>query len=1143
MLSRARGRRALAGLGSVAVLAGLAAPTAASATPEAAPEPAPAAAPGPSGSVTLVTGDRVTVTNTPGGQGPSVTVAPAPDRDPGVTFQVRTTPRPADGAAPADDAGPGGGGVDIEVVPSDAWALLQAGRLDPALFDIDQLLASPARPAGGADLPLIVTHGSGARAAVARGAVDSRALPSIDGTALVLDAERPGAFWESVTAPGDGAGARVLDADVAGIWLDAPLRAAMDRSGPEIGVPAAREAGLTGAGVTVAVLDTGVDTDHPDLADVVAAERDFTGSASGADDRTGHGTHVASIIAGDGTASDGRFAGVAPEVALLNGKVLGDDGSGATSWAIAGLEWAVAQDADVVNLSLGGGLPSDGSDPLSLAVERLTEDTGTLFVVAAGNAGVVESPGAAPAALTVGSVDRSGAVSRFSGQGPTLDGRLKPELTAPGEGIVAAWPDGVPPPAEPPAPGYAALTGTSMATPQVAGAAALLAQADPELDAAGLKALLMASAAPTADATGYAQGAGRVDLARALDQPVSPQEPAVSVVVPAPWEAREEMVTFRNEGAGDVTLDLALTPDDRSGVVALGADRLVVPAGGTAAVPLVIDGAAGGEGAHSGVLTATGPDGAPRVSVPWGVVVEPPSQDVELAVTDREGRPVTDLAAGFSVPPLLLLLDRGQVSHSFRSAGDTLKARVPEGRYTLLTWVNTMTAEGVAADVTLVTVPEVVVAEESVALTADARRATPVRAEPESATAVPDGSLYGVDQPNGQFGLYVPEPAGDLYAVPVEAPPSVPQSFYLLRWLHEPDPAASGGIDGYDLAFLHLGEGIPEDLVHRVEDAELARVTASAHAEPGVPLDGAWGRALLVPELGEGGQLNFPQTVPLPAPGETTRLLTATGPDGRPRAWISDYVAGLDGTPLVGEISSGTDSYEPGQAHRLEWRKGALGPALFVAVHGSQEMVLNAGPAVGSAPGHRALGVGEPQEGLSQTVALWRDGTLVSSGEGHLLWEVVPPEEARYVFETRATRETHWASLATEVTARWEFTSRGAAPGGSSDLALPTLRVGGAFDGENRAPAGEEFALDLTVDGWQGRAAEPAASVELAASFDDGASWRPLPVTGADHVWRATVEHPADGEFVSLRAEVTGQDGTVLEQTVLRAYALAPGAD
>ena len=288
-----------------------------------------------------------------------------------------------------------------------------------------------------------------------------------------------------------------------------------------------------GSGVTVAVLDTGV-TPSADFGSRLEANVDLSGDRDGID-HYGHGTHMAGIIASDGSLSDGAYGGVAPGANLVSVKVAGWDGSTDVSVVIAGLEWVVTHqdeyDIRVLNLSFG----TDGSqsyliDPLDYAVEQVWQ-SGILVIVSAGNrgpsAGTVNKPGDDPFVVTVGAMygqdtlDRSDdVVMGFSSRGPTQDGLSKPNLVAPGVTIVSdrsigstieqlhqdAWV------------GDCCIkgTGTSQATAVVTGVAALMFQADPEMTPNVAKKTLVATA------KGYitgqpGAGAGVVDATSATN--------------------------------------------------------------------------------------------------------------------------------------------------------------------------------------------------------------------------------------------------------------------------------------------------------------------------------------------------------------------------------------------------------------------------------------------------------------------------------------------------------------------------------------------------------------------------------------------------------------------------------------------------
>jgi subtilisin family serine protease len=315
---------------------------------------------------------------------------------------------------------------------------------------------------------------------------------------------------------------------VQSVHADTQFKASLAQSVPLIGAPQVwtlvDRGGrpVTGQGVRVAVLDTGVDYRHPALGGClgdgckVVGGYDFVHDDGDPLDDHGHGTHVAGIVA-----ADGLLQGVAPEASLLAYKVLDGDGVGYASDIIAALEQAVADGAGVINLSLGA--PSTPGDPVSLAAEAAV-DGGCVVVAAAGNngprAGTVEAPATAPGVIAVAAADKDDVLADFSGRGPAPDSfALKPDLTAPGVSISSTVPF-TGPLATPTgwpfrgAQGWHPGSGTSAATPHVSGGAALLRQLHPDWTPTKVKAALMNRALDLGTEL-FAQGAGRVDLAAA----------------------------------------------------------------------------------------------------------------------------------------------------------------------------------------------------------------------------------------------------------------------------------------------------------------------------------------------------------------------------------------------------------------------------------------------------------------------------------------------------------------------------------------------------------------------------------------------------------------------------------------------------
>jgi serine protease AprX len=304
--------------------------------------------------------------------------------------------------------------------------------------------------------------------------------------------------------------------------------------------------GITGRGVTVAVLDTGV-ASVPDLAGrLVQVRNDLTGQVTpcknlsgelDCNDRYGHGTFIAGLVAGNGASSGGKWKGVAPEASILSVKAAGADGAADVSNILAAIQWVVSfkdrYNIRVLNLSLGTDSKQDWKvDPLNYAVERAWA-AGMTVVVAASNqgpaAGTITKPADDPWVITAGATDDRGTAGvsddqlpDFSGRGPTAHGLAKPDVAAPGAHVISlrapgstidtkfpSYVDG----------SYRQGSGTSMAAGVVSGVAALVLQANPGFTPDRVKHVLKATARDAASDDPMAVGSGLVDAAAAFSPP------------------------------------------------------------------------------------------------------------------------------------------------------------------------------------------------------------------------------------------------------------------------------------------------------------------------------------------------------------------------------------------------------------------------------------------------------------------------------------------------------------------------------------------------------------------------------------------------------------------------------------------------
>jgi serine protease AprX len=385
--------------------------------------------------------------------------------------------------------------------------------------------------------------------------------------------------WLSVRVPANRVATLAAHDSVDFVTTDEPVMNFMElaREAANHPVAPAPETALTGAGVTIAVLDSGVAL-HPDIqtltavVDVVGNPSPSVAPPQTSIDPYGHGTHVAGIMVGNGSHSGGHLAGVAPGASLISVRVLDGVGAGQASDVLAGLQWVQDHQAEygirVVNLSLGHPVVEPGGDdPLVQAVDALW-DAGIVVVCSAGNRGqqghvTITSPCNSRKVITVGATNISHTgpinddkVATYSSRGPTtFDLVAKPDLVAPGNRIVSLRAAGsvldvllddrrvAADPALPTVQEYFEMSGTSMASPIVAGTAALMLEQDPTLNPGSIKARLMMTARKAKFGDPLVSGAGYLDITAALRATWSAADAPSPLSVPDELEGK---ISFEN---------------------------------------------------------------------------------------------------------------------------------------------------------------------------------------------------------------------------------------------------------------------------------------------------------------------------------------------------------------------------------------------------------------------------------------------------------------------------------------------------------------------------------------------------------------------------------------------------------------------
>jgi subtilisin family serine protease len=1014
------------------------------------------------------------------------------------------------------------------VIPADAARLVATGKLDQRLFDVTELNRSATRKAQKKGLKVIVGYQGSAAATKAdvRGAGRlSHSLKSVNADAVQTPQEDAPELWDAVTN-GDKTAS-----GIAHVWLDGVRKASLDKSVPQIGAPKAWAAGYDGKGVKIAVLDTGVDATHADLKGQVIGARNFTTSPD-TTDKVGHGTHVASIAAGTGAKSGGKYKGVAPGAKILNGKVLDDGGYGSDSEVLAGIEWAAAEGADVVNMSLGGG-DTPAIDPLEAAVNKLSEEKGILFAIAAGNEGdfgeqTIGSPGSAAAALTVGAVDDKDVLADFSSRGPGMDGALKPDVTAPGVDITAASAPGNQIAAEvgeKPA-GYMTISGTSMATPHVAGAAALLKQQHPAWKYAELKGALTGST-KGGKYTPFQQGTGRIQVDKAIKQSVIGDPASVSFGVQQ-WPHTDDKpvtkeLTYRNLGTKDVTLKLTSTATNPKGQAApagffkLGATSVTVPAGGKASVPFTVNTKLGGtiDGAYSSYVTATG--GGQTVRTAAAVQREVESYDVTLKFLDRDGKPAKDYSADLAA---VSGLGKGKFFSPYDADG-TVTTRVPKGGYVLNTnlYVGDDPEKFQGAD--WLAQPKLSVTKNTT-VTLDARKAKPVNITvPDKAAksefVYTDYTVETKDSSYG-FGWMLDSFAGIRTA---HVGPQITDGSVTQQW---DGHWTKGDKEQYDVTGGGKVKQLATGYTKHYKASELATVKAGL----GAAAKGKKGSISAVgwlPWSSGATSIGIEQSLP---GTRTLHLSTAGGVQ-----WGLDFTqyggVDADGFPVdEAGYTLGTQKFAAGKTYSKTVNTAVFGPR----INADFGLFREGNQLYGSLP---LFADGKGNAGYSTFSAvdttLYRNGKKVGSNNDPLFGEKqfkVPAGDAEYKLTTSVKRSVKVAAASTRIDASWTFRSK--KTDGLKQLPASTVRFNAATGLDSKAPAGKTVSVPVTVEG--AAKGSNLKSLAVYVSYDYGKTWKKLTVKKG----KVSFKNPAKGKAISFHAKIADKKGNKSTVSIYNAY-------
>ena len=1084
---------------------------------------------------------------------------------------------------------------DTYAVPADVVSLIP-NTLDPYLFDLNYLTTNGLNDESMSVIGAFAQYTPGAPLSTLwdNNTVQYSNLGIVNSQALSIPKDKAATFGSYLLSQPPS-----LPYGVEKIWLDKVATASLDQSVPMIGGDIARNVlGYNGSGINIAILDTGIDKTHPDFfypngtskvivyADETCKVVPMVNCYHNPYDYFGHGTHVASIAAGTGAASNGRYTGVAPGARLMSVKVLNDQGFGFYSWILYGLLQTVqgffnSTRPDVISMSLGG-LPSDGSDPLSQLINLVVTTYNIPIAIAAGNDGCnfcVSSPAAADSAIAVAATTKTASngsisIASFSSRGPRQDTySIKPDISAPGVGVVAACSSTATVIACPTGSRYVRLSGTSMATPHVSGSIALLLQQAKQqgttLTPSEIKDMLQSSSnvlVPSLpsqpDIDIYQQGAGLVRIDKALTANVTfdPAEISFGLV---PVDTASLQATFNVTNHGPTTVNLNLSWDMRdvrtiqspisanssyANLVSLDQTRLTIPAGAAMTVTFTINAPDAPTrklwSVFSGRIFASIGNRVAAHAI-FGFTKEGPRQTAQVTGINHDGTRGTGMVSYYdALDPL------GLVSFlmPFDSTGH-LSLRLPLGTYNFIMdlVLNPFPSfpSGYLSFYRIVSL-EVPVTDSPASVTLDASKAGPVtlnlQADPSATLGLQQDDWLVYNRPDGtdiQFGFTSLGATWYVYAVNTVTA-KIGTLIIYDRWLVSRSPEATSPVV-YDLTMTSY---IQQPTTHTISDlSTLARTFASFHADvPRAKGVGRWAFSTAFNQF-----VSFGGVGPVVAPFQRIEYQTPNEaifneffvPDEGPSLLVLQ--SGFK-TPYFGDFNYGR-VYSPGETFYEDFAAQPVHPKLTLAVRQGNTLTLG-GFEISDPFGHVGLFVN--YRALRFTIRVYVNGVLNATGTQLWLSPIsvtLPSTPATVEVQMTLQPDLSWSRLATSVTSYFVFKTRSNLQG---PISIPTYNYNvSGLNISNIVPvkgSQTNLLIDVSTLAPTGAIINPA-NTTAQISIDDGADWinASLVKLGSRGMTvSADIPTIGPGPFlVSLRIDVIARPDIVYSQTIIRAVQIA----